>query len=62
MILDLYADFVMPQAPYQTAAWDFWIVDGGCVHQRTAFLARLRGMYANAERLSDPRADRSTSA
>jgi hypothetical protein len=41
-------DLVMPQAPYQTAARVFWIVDGGCAHHRNTFPARLRSMYANA--------------
>ena len=47
-------DLVMPQAPYQTAARVFWIVDGGCAHHRNTFPARLRGMYANAVAVSLP--------
>lgn len=41
-------DLVMTQAPYQTAARVFWIVDGGGAHHRNTFPARLSGMYANA--------------
>lgn len=47
-------DLVMPQAPYQTAARVFWIVDGGCAHHRSTFPARLRDMYANAVAVSLP--------
>jgi len=47
-------DWVMPQAPYQTAARVFWIIDGGCAHHRNTFPARLRGMYAHAVAVSLP--------
>jgi hypothetical protein len=64
VILDLYADFVMSQAPYQPSVRVIWIVDGGCAHHRNTFLARLRGTYANIAEVerSDPHADRSTSS
>jgi hypothetical protein len=41
-------DLVMTQAPYQTAARAFWIVDGGSAHHRSTFPTRLSGMYSNA--------------
>jgi hypothetical protein len=45
---------VMSQAPYETAARVFWIVDGGCAHHRNTFPERLSGMYANAVAVSLP--------
>lgn len=47
-------DQVMTQAPYQSAARVFWIVDGGCAHHRNTFPTRLSGMYANALAVSLP--------
>ena len=47
-------DTVMTQAPYQSSARTFWIVDGGCAHHRNTFPARLQGMYSNAVAVSLP--------
>ena len=47
-------DQVMTQAPYQSAARVFWIVDGGCAHHRNTFPTRLSRMYANAVAVSLP--------
>ncbi|MFQ5796884.1 MAG: transposase [Candidatus Bipolaricaulia bacterium] len=47
-------DLVMTQAPYQSAARVFWIVDGGCAHHRNTFPARLSSMYANTVAVSLP--------
>ncbi len=47
-------DLVMTQAPYQTAARVFWIVDGGSAHHRSTFPARLSGMYPNARAVMLP--------
>jgi hypothetical protein len=41
-------DLVMSQAPYQSSARTFWVVDGGCAHHPSTFPARLQGMYPNA--------------
>jgi len=45
---NLLVDLVMTQAPYQSSARTFWIVDGGCAHHPHTFPTRLQGMYPNA--------------
>jgi len=47
-------DMIMTQAPYQSSARTFWIVDGGCAHHPHTFPARLQGMYPNAVAVSLP--------
>jgi len=45
---NLLVALVMTQAPYQSSARTFWIVDGGCAHHPHTFPTRLQGMYPNA--------------